>query len=79
MAVLRAAESSMRNEDEGESVAKFSTSNTPACNRDMRRLLKLVFLQQLAPALVFSFSKKDCEMHALSVSKLDLATAQEKS
>ena len=74
MSALRQSDSALQNDDDAEPASKQNASAA----RDMRRLLRLILAQQLTPALVFSFSKKDCEMHALSVAKLDLATEQEK-
>ena len=34
--------------------------------------------RSLQPVIVFAFSKRDCESHALAMSKLDFNTAEEK-
>lgn len=46
---------------------------------EVYKVVKLVTEKKLDPAIVFSFSKKDCETHALECAKLDLCTEEEKS
>jgi len=41
---------------------------------DCFRLVKLIMENDWAPAIVFSFSKKECEAYALQMSKLDFNT-----
>lgn len=38
----------------------------------------MIMEKQFAPAIIFSFSKKDCEMYAMQMSKLDFNTSAEK-
>jgi ATP-dependent RNA helicase DOB1 len=45
---------------------------------DMRRIITLIHENNLSPAIVFSFSKKDCETNAMSLAKLDLTSDEEK-
>jgi ATP-dependent RNA helicase DOB1 len=35
------------------------------------KVIKMAMEHDLAPVIVFSFSKKDCEVYALQMSKLD--------
>lgn len=42
------------------------------------RIVKMIMERNFAPVIIFSFSKKDCELYAMQMSKLDFNTAQEK-
>lgn len=42
------------------------------------KLIRMIMEKNLAPALIFSFSKKDCEIYAMQVAKLDFNTTEEK-
>ena len=42
------------------------------------KVVRTIMERDLAPVIVFSFSKKDCEAYALAMSKLDFNTAAEK-
>lgn len=35
------------------------------------KIVKMIMERSFAPVIVFSFSKKDCEMYAMALSKLD--------
>ncbi|GAB6028830.1 Exosome RNA helicase MTR4 [Chamberlinius hualienensis] len=43
------------------------------------KIVKMIVQRVLAPVIVFSFSKKDCEAYAMQISKLDLNTVEEKA
>lgn len=45
---------------------------------DMKRLITLIKSKNLDPAIVFAFSKKDCENSALALSKEDFTVSEEK-
>jgi ATP-dependent RNA helicase DOB1 len=40
------------------------------------RVIKMAMEHDLAPVICFSFSKKDCEIYALQLSKLDFNTGK---
>lgn len=42
------------------------------------KLVRMIMEKNLAPALIFSFSKKDCEIYAMQIAKLDFNTSDEK-
>uniref|UniRef100_A0A146LDJ4 Superkiller viralicidic activity 2-like 2 n=1 Tax=Lygus hesperus TaxID=30085 RepID=A0A146LDJ4_LYGHE len=42
------------------------------------KIVRMVMEKNLAPAIVFSFSKKDCEVYAMQIAKLDFNTNEEK-
>ena len=40
------------------------------------KIVKLIMERNLAPVIIFSFSKKDCESYACAISKLDFNTGK---
>ncbi|KAL7304922.1 hypothetical protein TKK_0002720 [Trichogramma kaykai] len=42
------------------------------------KIIKMIMERNFAPVIIFSFSKKDCELYAMQLSKLDLNSAEEK-
>lgn len=40
------------------------------------KIVKMIMERNFAPVIVFSFSKKDCEVHAMSMTKLDFNTSK---
>ena len=47
-------------------------------NSDVINMARLVVENHFEPAIIFAFSKKECEGHAISLSKFDLTTEEEK-
>ncbi|XP_020281762.1 superkiller viralicidic activity 2-like 2 [Pseudomyrmex gracilis] len=42
------------------------------------KMIKMIMERNFAPVIIFSFSKKDCELYAMQLAKLDLNTMEEK-
>ena len=42
----------------------------------MYKIVKMIMERNFAPVIVFGFSKKECEAHALQMSKLDFNTGK---
>lgn len=59
--------------------AAASNKNAPAGTSDLFRLVKMIFSKNLYPAIVFSFSKRECESNAMQMSKLDFNSEEEKT
>ncbi|ELU06394.1 hypothetical protein CAPTEDRAFT_155216 [Capitella teleta] len=51
---------------------------TTAMSSNCFKIVKMIMERNLAPVIVFSFSKKDCEAYAMQMSRLDFNTAEEK-
>lgn len=49
----------------------------PASPKDLQRIMKLLHARDLHPAIVFAFSRRECEHNALQVSKLDFLPDEE--
>lgn len=45
---------------------------------DVKKIISLIKDKNLDPAIIFAFSKKDCETNAMSLMKMDLTTDEEK-
>ncbi|XP_055381985.1 exosome RNA helicase MTR4 [Condylostylus longicornis] len=42
------------------------------------KIVKMIMERNFAPVIIFSFSKKDCEVYAMQMAKLDFNTSEEK-
>lgn len=49
-----------------------------AANSNVYQVVKMIMERRFAPVIVFSFSKKDCELYAMQMAKLDFNTVDEK-
>ncbi|CAK9170681.1 unnamed protein product [Ilex paraguariensis] len=45
---------------------------------DIYKIVKMVMERKFQPVIIFSFSRRECEQHAMSMSKLDFNTREEK-
>lgn len=43
---------------------------------DIFKVVKMVMERNFAPVIVFSFSKKECELYAMQMTKLDFNTSE---
>lgn len=50
----------------------------PSGGSDTYKIVKMIMERQFQPVIVFSFSRRECEQHAMSMSKLDFNTTEEK-
>ncbi|XP_049823785.1 exosome RNA helicase MTR4 isoform X2 [Aethina tumida] len=53
-------------------------ANKDPTQTDIFKVVKMIMERNFAPVIVFSFSKKDCELYATQMTKLDFNTAAEK-
>lgn len=40
------------------------------------KIVKMIMERNFAPVIIFSFSKKDCELYAMQMAKLDFNTSR---
>ncbi|KAK4343922.1 hypothetical protein RND71_037016 [Anisodus tanguticus] len=45
---------------------------------DIYKIVKMIMERKLQPVIIFSFSRRECEQHAMSMTKLDFNTEEEK-
>ncbi|CAG9862000.1 unnamed protein product [Phyllotreta striolata] len=57
---------------------KGGIANKDPTQTDIFKVVKMIMERNFAPVIVFSFSKKDCEVYAMQMTKLDFNTTQEK-
>ncbi|KAH7096113.1 antiviral helicase [Auriculariales sp. MPI-PUGE-AT-0066] len=46
---------------------------------DISKIVKMILLKNYQPVIIFSFSKRDCESHALNMAKVDINSPQEQA
>nr|XP_029121629.1 DExH-box ATP-dependent RNA helicase DExH10 isoform X2 [Elaeis guineensis] len=56
-------------------IAKGGTASTGS---DIYKIVKMIMERKFQPVIVFSFSRRECEQHAMSMSKLDFNSQEEK-
>ncbi|XP_065174077.1 exosome RNA helicase MTR4 [Atheta coriaria] len=75
MAVLENAGDAAKGDQRGR---KSGFANKDSEGTDIFKIVKMVMERNFAPVIVFSFSKKDCELYATTMTKLDFNTGAEK-
>jgi ATP-dependent RNA helicase DOB1 len=61
-----------------DKIQEKKTKKKQSQENDIKKIITLIKDNELDPAIVFSFSKRDCESNALALSKLDLTSEEEK-
>ena len=61
-----------------EDKKKKSNNKKNTKENDIKKIISLVKNSNLDPAIVFAFSKKDCEQNALALAKMDFTVKEEK-
>ncbi|KAL5282204.1 SKIV2L2 family protein [Megaselia abdita] len=57
---------------------KGGIKNKDASQTNIFKIVKMIMERNFAPVIIFSFSKKDCEIYAMQMAKLDFNTNEEK-
>lgn len=57
----------------------FRGKKKPTDKDDLPKLVNLIMKKHFDPVIIFSFSKKEVEGHAMSMNNLDLTTEDEKT
>ncbi|KAL9330066.1 hypothetical protein ACSQ67_005069 [Phaseolus vulgaris] len=52
--------------------------NASSGGSDIYKIVKMIMERKFQPVIIFSFSRRECEQHAMSMSKLDFNTPEEK-
>ncbi|KAF3325604.1 superkiller viralicidic activity 2-like 2 isoform X1 [Carex littledalei] len=58
--------------------ARISKGGSASSDSDIYRIVKMIMERQFQPVIIFSFSRRECEHHAMSMAKLDFNTQEEK-
>ncbi|XP_044260284.1 exosome RNA helicase MTR4 [Tribolium madens] len=75
MAVLQNSGDAAKGDERGR---RGGIKNKDATQTDIFKVIKMIMERNFAPVIVFSFSKKDCEVFAMQMTKLDFNTTAEK-
>ncbi|XP_038696168.1 DExH-box ATP-dependent RNA helicase DExH10 isoform X2 [Tripterygium wilfordii] len=62
----------------GTASGRINRNGTAFGGSDIYRIVKMIMERKFQPVIVFSFSRRECEQHAMSMSKLDFNTPEEK-
>lgn len=60
----------------GEQKGRKGGSTRNASENDIFKVLKMIMERNFAPCIIFSFSKKECELYATQMTKLDFNTSK---
>lgn len=75
MAVLQNAGDAAKGDQRGR---KTGIRGIDSGQSNIFKIVKMIMERNFAPVIIFSFSKKDCEVYAMQMAKLDFNTAEEK-
>ncbi|XP_061389848.1 exosome RNA helicase MTR4-like [Musca vetustissima] len=75
MAVLQNAGEAAKGDQKGR---KGGIKGVNSGQSNIFKIVKMIMERNFAPVIIFSFSKKDCEVYAMQMAKLDFNTAEEK-
>ncbi|RZC56869.1 hypothetical protein C5167_015750 [Papaver somniferum] len=57
---------------------RIAKGGTAAGGSDIFKIVKMIMERKFQPVIIFSFSRRECEQHAMSMAKLDFNTKEEK-
>ncbi|KAL6985027.1 Helix-loop-helix protein 2 [Sarracenia purpurea var. burkii] len=57
---------------------RIARGGTGSGGSDIYKIVKMIMERKFEPVIIFSFSRRECEHHAMSLSKLDFNTQEEK-
>ncbi|GFP79414.1 superkiller viralicidic activity 2-like 2 [Phtheirospermum japonicum] len=62
----------------GRGGGRIGKGGTTSGGSDIYKIVKMIMERKFQPVIIFSFSRRECEQHAMSMSKLDFNTQDEK-
>ncbi|KAL3642841.1 Helix-loop-helix protein 2 [Castilleja foliolosa] len=62
----------------GRGGGRIGKGGTASGGSDIYKIVKMIMERKFQPVIIFSFSRRECEQHAMSMSKLDFNTQDEK-
>uniref|UniRef100_A0A1B0GC66 Uncharacterized protein n=1 Tax=Glossina morsitans morsitans TaxID=37546 RepID=A0A1B0GC66_GLOMM len=75
MAVLQSSGEAAKGDQKGR---KGGIKGVNSGQSNIFKIVKMIMERNFAPVIIFSFSKKDCEVYAMQMAKLNFNTADEK-
>lgn len=62
----------------GRAISRVARERTASGGSDIFKIVKMIMERKFQPVIIFSFSRRECEQHAMSMAKLDFNTQEEK-
>lgn len=62
----------------GKASGRIARGGSASGGSDIYKIVKLIMERKFQPVIIFSFSRRECEQHAMSMSKLDFNSQEEK-
>ncbi|KAL3533211.1 hypothetical protein ACH5RR_006732 [Cinchona calisaya] len=62
----------------GKGSGRIAKGGNASGGTDIYKIVKMIMERKFQPVIIFSFSRRECEQHAMSMSKLDFNTQEEK-
>ncbi|MQL74862.1 hypothetical protein Taro_007241, partial [Colocasia esculenta] len=62
----------------GKAGGRIAKGGNASAGSDIYKIVKMIMERKFQPVIIFSFSRRECEQHAMSMSKLDFNTPDEK-
>ncbi|KAK4792151.1 hypothetical protein SAY86_022586 [Trapa natans] len=62
----------------GKGSGRIAKAGNASGGSDIYKIVKMIMERKFQPVIVFSFSRRECEQHAMSMSKLDFNSQEEK-
>uniref|UniRef100_A0A1D1YM54 Superkiller viralicidic activity 2-like 2 n=1 Tax=Anthurium amnicola TaxID=1678845 RepID=A0A1D1YM54_9ARAE len=62
----------------GKASGRIARVGSASAGSDIYKIVKMIMERKFQPVIIFSFSRRECEQHAMSMSKLDFNTPDEK-
>ncbi|KAG9134693.1 hypothetical protein Leryth_001017 [Lithospermum erythrorhizon] len=62
----------------GKAGGRIAKGGGGSGNSDIYKIVKMIMERKFQPVIIFSFSRRECEQHAMSMSKLDFNTEEDK-
>ncbi|KAJ4709181.1 DExH-box ATP-dependent RNA helicase [Melia azedarach] len=62
----------------GRASGRMAKGGSGSGGSDIYKIVKMIMERKFQPVIVFSFSRRECEQHAMSMSKLDFNTQEER-
>ncbi|XP_065000088.1 DExH-box ATP-dependent RNA helicase DExH10 isoform X1 [Musa acuminata AAA Group] len=66
------------NKSGGKVSGRIAKGGTGSAGSDIYKIVKMIMERKFQPVIIFSFSRRECEQHAMSMSKLDFNSQEEK-
>ncbi|XP_020678441.1 DExH-box ATP-dependent RNA helicase DExH10 isoform X1 [Dendrobium catenatum] len=58
--------------------SRIAKGGTASAGSDIYKIVKMIMERKFQPVIIFSFSRRECEQHAMSMAKLDFNTEEER-